>query len=112
MVAFLALDDPQPPQIRCSVDAEHGVGSVMLRGRIASSVETAGHYRLEIIKAGQSGSSNIVQSGAFQVKANEPGFFGSANLSAGPATSLIARFTVQVAGGEGQCAAERVISDE
>src|SRR5208283_5034223 len=106
MAAFLALDNvPQPPQIECRVEASYADGGVHLRGRVSSAVDAAGHYWLEINQIGGGGSATIAQAGAFQVKAQQRAFLGSANLDAGPGMRLVARFTVQASGKEKSCVA-------
>lgn len=111
MVVFLASVN-EPPSIACDIDASYLGGQVHLQGRITSPVEAAGRYSLEIFQTSRSGRSSVAQSGRFQVKANEPGVFGTAKLNIGPGLRLLARFTVAPAGGEKQCVSEREISDE
>ena len=98
--------------IHCSVDVEHQRDGVLLRGRVVSAIEADGNYRLDIRLRSRSSSSNVSQAGQFHAKPNEPVFVGLANLSTGAGTRLVARLTVQAAGGSHSCKAEREISDE
>ena len=100
------------PAIHCSIDVEHQSGSVSLRGRVISAVETEGDYRLEIRSYSRSSSSNVSQAGQFRVKPNKPVFVGFANLNTDAGVRLVARLIVQAGGDSRSCKTEREISDE
>ena len=74
---------------------EYQSGSVSIRGRVISSLDTGGYYRLEIRSDNRLGSSNVSHAGQFHANANEPVFIGFANLNGGTGMRLAARLSVK-----------------
>jgi hypothetical protein len=106
------MEPTETSAIHCSIDVEHQSGSVSLRGRVVSSIEVDGNYRLEIRSDNRLGSSNVRQAGQFHANANERVFVGFANFNTGARMRLVAGLTVKTSGANRSCKAEQEISDE
>jgi hypothetical protein len=100
------------PAIHCSIDVKYQSGSVSIRGRVISSIDTGGSYQLEIRSDNRLGSSNVIQAGQFHAYANEPVFIGFANLNGGAGLRLAARLSVKARSDNFSCKAEQVIFDD
>ena len=98
------IDDPAELPV-CELRAERSGRIVELEGLVHVSRAVSGSYRLRVMQNGSGGSSQINQSGEFDVRAGSASSLGTVSLLAAPGT-YTATLTVQWDDGSFDCVAK------
>lgn len=103
LVSLLALPGEKVhamSNIQCEIRSRPVSGGVELTGVIYASRELRGDYRFAVESRGAGGSSNIVQSGLFSLRPDEPRVVGAIMVNSGSGSSFVARLSVRSDEGE------------
>lgn len=93
------------PEARCEIRVDDRDDSVVLEGLVFAPEPVSGSYQLRISQKGGGGSSDIVQSGDFNIESGQTGSLGIVSFSMGT-RHYVAKLSVQWDDGAPDCKAE------
>ena len=101
-----------PPALSCRIDVQNEDGIVLLRGEMSGHTIQNGHYRLRLIKTGQSGKAEISQGGSFSVAPGQIATTGSSRIGLEQGARLTAILVLETPGGRHECRQEEISSHD
>lgn len=97
------LTESSSGKLHCEIVTTTKSQNLQLRGVVWSGDPAAGSYRFVVTKQGSSGTSNVAQSGLFDVGPEERKIVGMVVVNALAGDRYMARLSVQSGGNEAAC---------
>ena len=99
-------DALQAPSLSCAIQSTQVTGGLRLAAVVTSSDAISGAYKLTIIKAGPSGSSDISRDGEFTGAAGRTTIFSRSEFSLERGSALSAKLMLKTSTGHTSCNAD------